>query len=420
MSVRRFCCRSIRLLALPVDGGDGQGAQDTRHGQADDEEKRAAVRAAGVVQRAGDGAAEAGEDQVAVDQGEIYRVAGRAEIGAAEGGVGGRDAGVGQAADDEADDDHHHAAAGHGQKQHHGGEDEQAVHQLHGQAAAKLVVHTAEQHTAHGVADGDQAHDGGHRGGGLVGAGLPHHAAGLGDQGQPGGADGDGPDVVQPKGGALEHDGGLDVLPGRGHGPAALAGGNGEVRAGRDEEEGAHRQHHAADDAQHHEAGAPAADTGGRPGLVELADEEAAAAEAHEQHAGDQARLVGKPLDHGAHHAVVGKAGGQAAQQAEAQVQRDGGLAAAGDEEAGQEQHGADAHGVFGAELARQQAAQQRADAEQDHDQGERQAQLCLGPAGELGGDGRAEHAPGVDQAREQQHDHAHDGVDPAVELLHV
>ena len=72
-----------------------------------------------------------------------------------------------------------------------------------------------------------------------------------------------------------------------------------------------------------------------------------------------------------------------------------------------------------GAELSGQQAAQQGADTEQDHHQGERQAQLGLRPAGELCADGGGQHAPGVHETCEQQDDDAHNGVDPAVELLH-
>ena len=63
--------------------------------------------------------------------------------------------------------------------------------------------------------------------------------------------------------------------------------------------------------------------------------------------------------------------------------------------------------------------AQQGADTEQDHHQGERQAQLGLRPAGELGADGGGQHAPCVHKSGEQQDDDAHNGVDPAVELLH-
>ena len=345
---------------------------------------------------------------------------GRAEVGAAEGGVGGRHAGVGQAAQHKADDDHHDAAGAQCQDQHHGGDDEQHVHQLHGDLAAILIVHAAEQHAAQCVADGDQAHNGGHGGGGLVDTGLPHHAAGLGDQGKARRADGDGPDVIQPEGGLFHHlqrlmvmagglDGDLPSLAGRGH----------EVRAGRHKEEGADGQHHENDDAQHHEADTPAADPVGRPRLIELANDEAAAAKAHQQHAGDEAGTVGEPADHGAHDCVVAKAGAEAAQHAEADVQHGHGLGAAGQKEAQQEQHRADAHRHLGAELAAQQAAQQRTDAEQDHHDGKGHAELRLGPAGELGGDGGAQHAPGVHETGEQQHDHAHDGIDPAVQLFH-
>ena len=412
---------SLLLCAVfPVDDRDGQRAEHAHHGQADDEEERAAIRPGGVIQRAGDGAAEAGEDQVAVDQREVHRIVGGAEIGAAEGGVGGRDAGIGQTAQHEARDDHRHAAAGHGQQQHHGGDDKQPVDQLHGQAAAVLVVHAAEQHTTQGVADGDQPHDGGHGRGGLVGTGLPHHAAGLRDQGKTGGADGDSPDVVEPEGGLFQHLHRLDVRrSGTDGGLAAFARRSRKVRAGRHKEEGAHRQHREAHDAHHHKAGAPAADAGGRPRLIELADEEAAAAEAHQQHAGDQAGLVREPLDHGAHDGVVAQAGAQAAQHAEAQIQCQRRLAAAGDVEPGQKQHRAQPHGVFGAEPTGQQAAQQGADAEQDHHQCERQAQLRLRPAGELRGDGGGQHAPCVHKSGEQQDDDADDGVDPAIQLLH-
>ena len=65
------------------------------------------------------------------------------------------------------------------------------------------------------------------------------------------------------------------------------------------------------------------------------------------------------------------------------------------------------------------QAAQQGADAEQDHHQRERQAQLRLRPAGELRGDGGGQHAPCVHKPGEQQDDDADDGVDPAIQLLH-
>lgn len=218
----------------------------------------------------------------------------------------------------------------------------------------------------------------------------------------------------------FQHLAGSDIRgSGTGHGIAALARRGGKVRAGGHEEEGAHRQHRKAHDAQHQKAGAPAADAGRCPGLVQLADQKAAAAEAHQQHAGDQARPVREPADHGAHDGVVAQAGAEAAQNAEAQVQRQRRLAAAGDEKAGQKQDRAQAHGVFGAEPSGQQAAQQGADTEQDHHQGERQAQLGLRPAGELGADGGGQHAPGVHETCEQQDDDAHNGVDPAVELLH-
>ena len=227
-------------------------------------------------------------------------------------------------------------------------------------------------------------------------------------------------DVVQPESGFFQHLAGSDIRgSGTGHGLAALDRRGGKVRTGCYEKEGAHRQHRKAYDAQHQKAGAPAADTGRCPGLVQLADQKAAAAEAHQQHAGDQARPIREPADHGAHHGVVAQAGAEAAQHAEAQVQRQRRLAAAGDEKAGQKQDRAQAHGVFGAELSGQQAAQQGADTEQDHHQGERQAQLGLRPAGELGADGGGQHAPGVHETCEQQDDDAHNGVDPAVELLH-
>ena len=200
-------------------------------------------------------------------------------------------------------------------------------------------------------------------------------------------------------------DGGLAALGGRGD----------EIRAGRHKEERADSQHHKNDDAQHHEADPPAADPVGRPRLIELADQKAAAAEAHQQHAGDQAGAVGEPAHHGAHDGVVAQAGAEAAQHAEADVQHGHRLGAAGQKEAQQKQHRADAHGHFGAELAAEKAAQQRADAEQNHDDGEGQAQLRVRPLGIFLGDRAGQHAPGVDHTGEQQDHHAEGGVDPTI-----
>ena len=167
-------------------------------------------------------------------------------------------------------------------------------------------------------------------------------------------------------------------------------------------EEGADGQHHGGDDTEHGEGLTPRTDGLGGTHLEDLAHQEAAEAEAHQQHTGDQALLIGKPAADGAHHRVVGKAGGEAADDAEADIQPHEGRDAGGQHKAAQE-HGCRRPDVdLGADLAGQKAARHAAHAEQRHDDGEGQAQLRVRPLGIFLGDRAGQHAPGVDHTGEQ------------------
>ena len=154
-------------------------------------------------------------------------------------------------------------------------------------------------------------------------------------------------------------------------------------------------------------------------GLIELAHQKAAEAEAHQQDAGDQSGLVGKPLAHRAQHGVVGEARREATDDAEADVQHQDRPDVGRQQKARQEQRRGHPQVHLLANLAGQQAAHQTADAEEAHDDGEGQGQLGGAPLGEFRRDGAGQHAPRVHKARHQQHGTAHDGIEPAIGFFH-
>ena len=346
--------------------------------------------------------------QVHIADGEVDGVVFLAEEAADHDGTHGGRAAIAQTGDDKADRHQREAVEEQsGHKDQHAGQT-YYIDGGHGQLPAQLVKQPAEEDAAQAVADGDEAHHKGDNPRVHAGTHLGCKGLGLRDDGQTDAADEDGPQEKAPEAGGADHAGGGDIRPA--DILTALGGGGGGRQP---EEQGTHADDHSHHNAHNQEGLPPGARLSGGYGVKEGAQHHAAGAEPHQQHAGDKSLAVGEPLGHGAHHRVVGKAGGCAAQHAVAHIEHGQGAGPGDQEKAHQEQRRGEkdigAHGDTLGQVACGEAAQ----AEEGHTDGESEGQLCRAPLGEIRPDGGGKHAPAVDKSGEEKHHKAYRGVEP-------